>query len=81
MAEQASSFVRDWIASNIRNDPARWDARLDDWAADEVEKLRAAAKTAGLDLSDPELDGDVLHDEIAAAIENIYDRDAGGIKY
>ena len=79
MAESASSFMRDWISENIHNDPT-WGDRIGERTAAEIVKLKADGRTAGLDLSDPELDDDLLHDEVWAAIENVYDPEVGGIK-
>lgn len=71
MAEQASSFMRDWIAANLRNDAARQDRGLEEWAAEEVRRLKDAARAEGLDVNDPELDDSLLGDEITAAIKRI----------
>lgn len=71
MAEQASSFMRDWIAANIRNDASRQDRDLNEWAAGEIERLKDAARAEGLDVHDPELEDSLLHDEITAAIKRI----------
>ena len=71
MAEQASSFMRDWIAANLGNDAARQDRGLEEWAAEEVRRLKDAARAEGLDVNDPELDDSLLRDEITAAIKRI----------
>jgi hypothetical protein len=71
VAEQASSFMRDWIAANIRNDPTRRDNGLGERVAEEIGSLKDAARVEGVDLDDPELDDDLLRDEITAAIKQI----------
>lgn len=71
MAEQASSFMRDWIAANIRNDPSQRDSGLDEWVTKEIGRLKDAARAEGVDLDDPELDESLLRDEITAAIKRI----------
>lgn len=79
MADRASSFMRDWISENIHNDPT-WGDRIEARTAAEIIKLKTDAKEAGLDLNDPELEDDLLRDEIHAAIQSVYDPEAGGIK-
>jgi hypothetical protein len=69
VAEQASSFMRDWIAANICNAPAQRDNGLNEWVAKEIGRLKDAARAEGVDLDDPELNDDLLHDEITAAIK------------
>ena len=71
MAEQASSFMRFWIAANVHDSSARRDRGLDEWVTDEIARLKDAARAADLDLGDPELDDDLLRDEITAAIKRI----------
>lgn len=80
MAEQASSFMRDWIASNIHDDPTRRDGGRDERVVVEMARLKEAARDSGVDLDDPELRDDLLHDEIAAAIENVRDPEPGRIR-
>jgi hypothetical protein len=69
VAEQASSFMRDWIAANIRNDPTRRDNGLGERVAQEIVRLKDAARAEGVDLDDPELEESLLRDEITAAIK------------
>ena len=71
MAEQASSFMRDWIAANVRGAAARRDRSLTEWVAVEIGRLKDAARAAGLDHNDPELEDSLLRDEITAAIKRI----------
>ena len=71
VAEQASSFMRDWIAANIRSDPVQQERDLAEWAADEIGRLKDAARAEGLDLNDPELEESLLRDEITAAIKRV----------
>lgn len=78
MADGASSFVRDWISDNIHND-FTWGDRIEERTAAEIVKLKADAKEAGIDMSAPELSDELLHDEVWAAIEQVYDPEAGGI--
>ena len=71
VAEQASSFMRDWIAANIHSDPAHRKRDLTEWAADEIGRLKDDARVEGLDLNDPELEESLLRDEITAAIKRV----------
>ncbi|MCJ2016867.1 hypothetical protein MKK84_05395 [Methylobacterium sp. E-065] len=71
MAEQASSFMRDWIAANIRSDPVHQERDLAQRTADEIGRLKDDARAEGLDLNDPELEEGLLRDEITAAIKRV----------
>ncbi|GJE57385.1 hypothetical protein EKPJFOCH_3899 [Methylobacterium thuringiense] len=79
MSDRPSSFVRDWISENIRNDPT-FEGDVDARTAKTIEELKNEARKAGLDMTDPELDDDLLWDEVHAAIEMTHDPMAGGIK-
>ena len=72
MADRPSSFMRDWISENIRNEPTG-DGDTDYRTARAVAELKDGARKAGLDMSDPELDDDLLWDEVHAAIERASD--------
>lgn len=79
MAESPSGFTRDWIAEHVRNDPT-FDGDVPVRTAAILASLKRDAKAAGLDMTDPELNDDLLTDEISAAIESTYDPMAGGFK-
>ncbi|MBB2963868.1 hypothetical protein [Methylobacterium sp. R2-1] len=79
-AEQASSFTRDWLTSNIQNDPTWWDRSIEERVVVEMRRLKEPARGAGIDLNDPALDDHLLDDEITATIESVHDPKAGGIK-
>ena len=76
MAETASSFVRDWISENVRNDPF-FDGDVDARIVDTMTRLKTAAKEAGIEPNDPELASDLLEDLIEAAIEETSDPELG----
>ena len=76
MSEEATAFVKRWIADNIKNDPT-FDGDLDARADDAIARLRADAVSEGIPESDADLDGSVLYGALAKAIEVPSDPGAG----
>lgn len=70
MAENPSSFVRDWISENVRSDPS-FSGDIEARVAEIVTRLTSASREAEIPQDDPELAPDLLRDLIKAAIETV----------